>query len=117
VNGKRTRADLLHFKVWGIEEDDELLETLWPVLGLESSEKCDDVLSCSVSNHERGIVKSMEDRLFDICDDFWSSAEDETGVVLGEIISDCADAILLVRHCCEDVGEIGDVVWCASVSV
>jgi hypothetical protein len=59
----------------------------------------------------------VKDGLFDICDYFWSSAEDETGVVLGEIISDCADAILLVRHCCEDVSEIGDVVWCASVSV
>ena len=112
-----TRANLLHFKDWGIEEDDELLETFWPVFRFQCSKKGDDVLSCSVSNHERGIVKGLEDGLFDICDDFWSSAENETSVVLEEITSDGTDAILLVWHRCEDVCEIGDVVWCTGVSV
>ena len=52
--------------------------------------------------------------MFYIRNCFRSSAEDETGIVVEEIISECTDAMLLVR---EDGSEIGDVVWCASVSV
>jgi hypothetical protein len=44
----------------------------------------------------RGVVKGMEDGFFGVCNGFWSSAEDKTGVVLEEITSDCADAILLI---------------------
>jgi hypothetical protein len=70
-------------------------------LGLRVPRKV-TMFCCSILNHERGIVKSVGDRLFDICDDFWSSAEDEMGVVLEKIISDCTDAILLMwrdRRC------------------
>ena len=112
-----SRTDLLHVGIGGVEEADEFLETLWPVLGLEGAEKGDDVLACCVANHEGGVVKGLEDRVLDVEDDVGGCAEDETGVVLEEIAGDGADAVLLVWHCGEDVGEIGDVVWCAGVGV
>jgi hypothetical protein len=93
VAGERVQTSC---KVWGIEGG---TTSFWRHFGQFLGSRGDDVLSCSVSNHERGIVKSTEDALFDICNDFRSSAEDETGVVLEEIISDCTYTILLVWHC------------------
>lgn len=48
----QNQTNLLSIEIRGIERKDEMLETLWPVSGLEDPKESNNVLTCGIANHD-----------------------------------------------------------------